>query len=146
MPIYFFENKNTPPIGGIERFLLAFPGNLASAIAYAQKNGLGGQNQRFTVYDAASFSGPAVLCVQPNIGQVQDGRTPALSKSHVLGGSPTGIPITQPHQQTPAAPPDSRSGFQRLSDADLGSSLDPMFGDVNVPETDYNNGQEFERK
>jgi hypothetical protein len=52
---------------------------------------------------------------------------PVLSREHVQGGMPTGVPTGQ-NQDRPGGPRDGQSGFEQLGDDALSMAGDAMFG------------------
>jgi len=129
MPVYLFIDANAP-VGGISKFVLFHPGNLKAAIKTAQEENLGGQNQRFQVFDAVRIGRePTLCCVERNLGQPESGQQPQLSAQHVQGRQPTGVPQGQPGQPPNSGNVDVRSGFQKLGTEATVGAFDAMYGE-----------------
>jgi hypothetical protein len=123
MPTYLFVNQQPNPQAPA-RFVVAFPGPMQQVQVYVSQQGIGGPNQRYSVYLIAERTQPTLLAVEPYRG-------PQVSAAHVHGGQPVGPPMGQ-NQDRPEGAVD-RMGFQVLPDAALGIGLDPMFGEMRDP-------------
>ena len=141
--IFWFQAKSTDDhgqprqlmAGQIERMVIYHPGNPHDAQNYFQQQNFGSPGVRYTITPFSvklSYSEPVVLAVQISLGP---GRQVSpydvtLSRQHVQGGQPTGLPYGQ-RQERGDGPVDPRGHFQELGDAALPLEGDPMFGSIN---------------
>lgn len=121
--------------GQIERMVIYHPGSPHDAQNYFQQQNFGSPGVRYSIMPfqvKVSYPEPMVLAVQISLGpgrQVSP-HDVVLSRQHVHGGQPTGMPFGQ-RQERGDGMIDPRGHFQELGDASLPLEGDPMFGSVN---------------